>query len=450
MIDPSKAPETIEKVLPAGTVEVETGYTPRVLQQYLHSHLKRFSVLVCHRRFGKTVFAINEMVDQGLRCILKNPQYAYVAPTYGQAKRVAWEFLKEYTRDIPNRKVNEAELRIDIHRSDRRDHIRYILLGAENPDTLAGMYLDGVLLDEYSLMNPKVWSTILRPALSDRKGWAIFIGTPRGNNHFASIYQIARKNESGQWFSAIYRASETDIIDADELIAARIEMSEDEYDQEFECSFTAALQGSYYGKYMADLEKKGRITTVEYDPAVPVDTFWDLGISDTTAIWYAQQVGPEIHLIDYDCYAGRGIEFYVKLIKDKPYVYRDHILPHDAAARELGTGKTRQETFYTLGLTTEIQPRQSIADGINAARLVMPKCWFDKSKCADGIEALKNYQRKWDSKLHMFLDKPLHDWSSNGSDAFRYLGLGFRDNCDRMNSKNLPRMAECDYDELGL
>lgn len=388
------------------------------------------------------------MIDRGLRCTLHNPQYAYVAPTYGQAKRVAWEYLKDFTRYIPNRTVNEAELRIDILRPARGDHIRFILLGAENPDALAGIYLDGVLLDEYSLMNPAVWSTILRPALSDRKGWAIFIGTPRGNNHFKKIYDVAIRNETGNWFHAIHRASETGIIDEEELAAAKIEMSEDEYEQEYECSFTAALQGSYYGKYMTELTADGRITNVPYDPAVPVDTFWDLGIADTTSIWFAQQVGREVHLIDYECHGGRGLEFYVKLLQTKPYIYRDHIVPHDAAARELGSGKTRQETFWELGLDVEIQPRQSVADGINAARLLLPKCWFDKKKCEEGIEALINYQRKWDNKEHIFKDHPHHDWSSNGADAFRYLALGFRPDYDRMERKDLPRQAEDDYNEF--
>jgi len=430
-----------------GIVKVSTGYIPRPLQDHLHNSLKRFNVLVCHRRFGKTVFAINEMLDQGLRCELRNPQYAYIAPTYGQAKRVAWEYLKDYTKHLPNRTVNEAELRVDIHRPDREDHVRFMLLGAENPDSLLGIYLDGVLLDEYAVMNPVIWSTIIRPALSDRKGWAIFIGTPRGNNHFKQIFEIAKKNESGLWYSAMYKASETGVVDAGELAAAKIEMSDEEFDQEYECSFTAALQGAYYGKYMNDLEVKGRFTAVDYAPGSLVHTAWDLGISDSTAIWFVQEIGKELHVIDYLCEAGKGLEYYVSEIKNRGYVYGRHILPHDAAARELGTGKSRQEVLEDLGLDIEIIPRQNLMDGVNAVRVMLHRCWFDAVKCHDGLECLKNYQRKWDAKKATFLDTPNHDWSSHGADAFRYLALGFRGNSGMIRG-NLPRHAVAEYDEF--
>lgn len=389
-----------------------------------------------------------EMVDQGLRHDMKNPQYAYIAPTYGQAKRVAWEYLKDFTKNLPGVKVNEADLRVDIPRPDRQDKIRFMLLGAENPDSLAGIYLDGVLLDEYSLMNPIVWSTLIRPALSDRKGWGIFIGTPRGQNHFYDIYNIAKLNKSGNWYNAMYKASETGVLDEEELLAAEIEMSEDEYQQEYECSFTAAMQGAYFSKYMLDLEAKNQICSVPYDPAVGVSTFWDLGISDTTAIWFAQEVGKEVHLIDYIEQSGKGLEWYVKEIKNKPYIYNEHYIPHDGAARELGTGKTRQETLREFGLSTRIVPRQSVADGIHAARMLLPKCWFDKILTAGGQNALKNYQRKWDGKNKVFLDKPLHDWASNGADAFRMMGLTFKGGSGTKLS-NLPRTAESSYNALG-
>ena len=428
---------------------IDLGYTPRPIQGLLHNSMKRFNVLVCHRRFGKTVFSIMEMVDQSFRCEKKNPQYAYVAPSYGQAKRVAWEYLKDFTKHIPGAKPNEADLRIDIPRPDRGDKIRYMLLGAENPDSLAGIYLDGVILDEYSLMNPIVWSTLIRPALSDRKGWAIFIGTPRGQNHFFDIYNTAIENQaSGRWYHALYKASQTGILDDEELAAAKAEMSDDEYEQEFECSFTAALQGAYYSKYMLELEEKNQITNVPYDPAVPVSTYWDLGISDTTAVWFVQEVGREVHIIDHVENAGVGLEWYVKKIKAKDYIYDEHWIPHDGAARELGTGVTRQETLRNLGLSTRIVPRQSIADGIHAVRLLLPKCWFDQVKCLRGITAMKNYQRKWDAKNKMFLDKPLHDWTSNSADAFRMLALVFQPG--RMTrSKDLPRTSTGDYYALG-
>ena len=431
---------------------IDLGYTPRVLQAKLHNELKRFSVVVAHRRMGKTVFSIMHMIAKGLSCNLKNPQYAYIAPTYGQAKRVAWEYLKDYTKEIPNRKVNEADLRVDIEFPipDIRGKVRFLLLGADNPDSLRGIYLDGAVLDEYAQCDPILWGQVIRPALSDRKGWGIFIGTPKGQNHFYDIYNKMKGVEG--WYNAVYPASETGIVEEAELVAARIEMSEEEYEQEFECSFSAALLGSYYGKYLNDLDREGHICNVPYDANVPVSTYWDLGISDTTAVWFVQEVGREIHLIDYIENAGVGLEWYVKELKKRGqgghnYIYEDHWIPHDGAARELGTGVTRQETMRNFGLGTKIVPRQSIADGINASRLLLPRCWFDKVLTKRGFDALKNYQRKYDSKSKMFVDKPLHDWSSNGSDAFRMMAITLGGN-SRSFGKQLPRAASSSYNPL--
>lgn len=425
-------------------VEVSTGYVPRPFQAKLHNSFKRFNVVVCHRRFGKTVLANAEMVDKGLANELKNPQYAYIAPTYGQAKRVAWEYLKDFTKNIPGVKVHEQELRIDIPRPDRGDRVRFMLLGAENPDSLRGIYLDGVILDEYAQCDPTIWGQVIRPALSDRLGWAIFIGTPKGQNHFHDIFQAARNLPN--WFTCILRASETGVVAQEELEEARATMSEEEYNQEYECSFTAALIGSYYGKYIEDIEKKGQVRSVPHDPAVEVETYWDLGISDTTAIWFIQRVGKEVHVIDYLEEAGKGLEHYAKELKSKGYVYSNHYIPHDGAARELGTGRTRQETLLEYGIRTTIVPRQSVADGINAVRLAIPMCWFDKIKTAKGMSALKNYQRKWDSKNKRFEDKPLHDWASNGADAFRQFGITYNPARSGRRMSEMPRQAVTDYE----
>ena len=426
-------------------LEISTGYTPRYHQDLLHRSLKRFNVLVCHRRFGKTVFAINEMLDQALRCDLKSPQYAYIAPSYSQAKRVVWVMLKEIVGNIPGATFHEQELRADIPRPDREDNIRIMLLGAENPDSLRGIYLDGCVLDEYASMNPNIFGEVIRPALSDRKGWGIFVGTPAGANHFQEIYTKAKARPD--WFTAIYKASETGIVDQDELDSARGEMSEEQYAQEFECSFTAALVGAYFGKQMELAEDEKRITSVPYDHNVPVATFWDLGVRDSTAIWFVQTVGKEIHLIDYVEESGQGLDHYVKILKDKEYIYSEHTLPHDGAARELGTGKSRQETLQRMGLRTWILPKWSIPDRIHAARTILNRCWFDAEKCQKGVTALKNYERKYDSKRSVFQDKPLHNWASNGADSFCYLGQGLREDSSRFgNRKDLPRFAENDYD----
>lgn len=427
---------------------IATGYNPRHHQQILHMALIRFNVIVCHRRFGKTVFSLNEMIDKALRNERKNPQYAYLAPYYGQAKRVAWDYLKEYTRSIPGMNPNEAELKIEIPRPHYGDKIKIILLGADNPGAIRGMYFDGVILDEYAEMDPTVWSQVIRPALSDRLGWAIFIGTPKGRNHFHDIYEAAKKSPS--WYTAMYRASETKIIPASELEAARMTMSEEEYEQEYECSFAAALVGAYYGKQMAEAEKATRITTVPYDRFVPVKCYWDLGTSDMTSIWFIQKVNREYHAIDYLEDAGRGLEDYVKELKAKPYVYGGMVLPHDAQARELGSGKTRVETMRSFwpGMRITVLPRHDLADGIHMARMMIGQTWFDKTKCDKGIQCLKNYERKWDAKNKIYLEIPRHNWASHGADAFRYFAEGEKLG-DEVDPKKLKRVADNDYDIFG-
>jgi len=430
---------------------ISTGYAPRPLQRIIHQNMKRFNVLVLHRRFGKTVLSINESIDRALRCPLKSPQYAYVAPTYGQAKRIAWEYLKEYTKDIPGAKPNEAELRVDIPRPHMKDKIRFMLLGSENPDTLRGIYLDGVVLDEFAVCDPTIWGQVVRPALADRIGWAIFLGTPKGQNHFFDLYNKARKNPD--WYVCTYRASETKVLSTYELRAAKDEMSEEEYLQEFECSFTAANTGAYYQKQMLIAEAENRVTSVPYDSSCFVDTYWDLGIGDTTAIWFLQVVGHEYHLIDYLEMSGKGLDYFVSEINKKPYTYREHTLPHDARARELGTGKSREETLRTLGMTRlYILPRWQVADGINAVRTILSKCWWDKDKCERGLLALHAYERKWDAKNQIFQEKPKHNWASNGADAFRYLAMGVRPESQRVQSEVLREYRDSyqEYDVFSL
>jgi len=443
---------------------VPTGYTPRPHQAWLHSVLRRFNVLVCHRRFGKTVFALNEMIDQGFRCDKHNPRYAYIAPTYTQAKRVAWDYLKEYLRDTPGVKTYEQELRVDIPRPKRRDTLRFSLLGADNPDSIRGVYLDGCILDEYAQCDPALWGEVVFPPLTDRVGWSIFIGTPKGQNHFFDIYNVARQNMlhdnkdiADEWFATIQNADKTKILDLPTLEMARSVMSEEEYDQEFGCSFTAALVGAFYGKLMNTARNENRIGSVPVEADVPVHTFWDLGYSDTTAIWFLQIVGKEFRLIDYYETSGQEIAHYVKHLQSKDYVYGDHYVPHDASKTSLQTGRSMLETMRNLGLRPQILPREPVLDGINAVRHLLPSCWFDEKRCHRGIDALCNYEKKWDAKNKVFQQKPLHNWASNGADAFRYMAMASRRLSNTRNEVKLDRYgrqinrpsAIMDYDIFG-
>ncbi len=427
---------------------IYSGYRPRKHQETLHACDKRFKVILTHRRFGKTVYLLNETIDKSMRCALRNPQYAYIAPTYGQAKRVAWDMLKDYTRDYPYVEPNESDLRVDLVRPATDDRVRIMLFGAENPATIKGIYLDGANFDEYAEMHPMVWGEVVRPLLADRKGWATFSGTPRGYNHFYKIW-IAAGNDPNDWARFIFKASETGILPQSELDAAKLTMSEEEYDQEFECSFGAALIGSYYARSLKALEEKTpkRVGSVPYDKAVPVDTYWDLGIGDTTAIWFVQSVGKEFHVIDHLEMSGMGLDWYVKQLKDKPYIYDWHELPHDAAARELGTGLTREEQLRNYGLgRMRVQDRHAVDDGINAVRMVLDKCWFDEEKCRRGLDALRAYEKKWDQKNQIMSAKPLHNWASHSADAFRTFAMGQK-GPDRHNTvRDEDRQADSDYD----
>jgi phage terminase large subunit len=422
--------------------KVETGYNPRPLQLHLHNHLKRFNVVVCHRRFGKTVCCINEIIDQALRNNLKNPQYGYIAPTYGAVKRIAWQYLKDYTQNIPGVEYNEAELRCTIQRPGK-DKIVIWLLGAENPASLRGIYLDGVILDEYAEMDPSIFGTVIRPTLSDRRGWCIFVGTPKGANHFFELFSRAKADPD--WYTALYRASETGVIPKEELDSARKDMPEDEYLQEYECSWSAALTGAYFAKQIEVAEIDKRITKVPHDQYLKTYTAWDLGIGDTTAIWFYQMMGMQIRFIDYMEDSGRGLDHYANELLAKKYNYDEHCLPHDAQARELGTGRSRIESLRMLKVEPiRILPRLAIDDRISAARSILGRCWFDEDKCARGLTALKNYQKSWDAKNRIFSTKPKHDWASHAADAFGYAALSVRE--DRSVKKNLPRRANSSYD----
>ena len=369
--------------------KISTGYRPRPLQAGIHRRLQRFSVLVCHRRFGKTVLCVNELIDHAVRSTRQRPRFAYIAPLYRQAKQVAWDYLKHYTDAIPDRKVNETELRVDLPNGARIQ-----LYGADNPDSLRGIYLDGVVLDEYAQMSPHLWGEVIRPALADRKGWAVFIGTPQGHNEFWRKYRAACADEG--WYAALFAASETGILPEAELDAARRDMTPEQYEQEFECSFEAAIRGAYYGKAMAEAQRTGRIRAVAHDPALPVDTAWDLGVGDPTAIWFVQLAGPEIHLLDYYEAAGEGLDHYARMLQSRAakrgYVYGSHYAPHDALAREIGTGRTREEQARRLGLRLTVVPRHGIEDGINAVRSILPRCWFDADRAEPGIECLRQYR----------------------------------------------------------
>ena len=401
--------------------KIRIPYKPRPLQAVLHKSLKRFNVIVCHRRFGKTVFALNEIIAKALmnKRNTPKPSYGYIAPYKNQAKDIAWDYLKEFTKYIPEVKYNQTELTCTLPNG-----AQIKLYGADNPDNLRGQYFDGVVLDEIGDMPKSIWTEAVRPMLADHMGWAIFIGTPKGQNYFHEVYEKSKLLDS--WHSAMYKASETGIIIDSELKEAEAEMGEEEFEQEFECSFTAAVKGTYYGKIMEQLDKNNQIREIPFDPNVPVVTAWDLGMNDKTCIWFAQEVAGEMRIIDYYEASNEALPHYARVLNQKPYLYGYHILPHDAKQRSLGTGKTSQEVLKGLGLKTKIAPRVKVQEGINAVKSLLPKCFFHARECYEGLIALRNYRSQFNDKTGTFSKTPLHDSHSHAADAFRYLATMFK------------------------
>ena len=400
---------------------VTIPYSPRPQFVPYHDRTERFCKIVAHRRFGKTVGCINDLIKAALTNTrnVPPPRYGYVAPTYTQAKDVAWGYLKHFSAPIPGIQMSESELWVEYPNGAR---IR--LYGADNYDRMRGLYFDGIVIDEPAQMDPRAWPEVIRPTLSDYQGWATFIGTPKGRDWFYKIDRAESGAELDGWYRLVLKASETRIITDDELTSLRAGLTDEQYAQEFECSFEAAVIGAYYGRLMQQADQDKRISNVPYEPTVPVYTAWDLGVRDLTAIWFAQVVGREIRLIDY--YEANGVDLghYVREIMSKPYLYADHIVPHDAQAKELGTGKSRLEVLESLGLKSlTIAPMHRVEDGINGARTIIPRCWFDAAKCARGIDALKLYRSEFDEKLMTLKPRPLHDWTSHAADAFRYLAM---------------------------
>lgn len=403
------------------TQQILIPYEPRPLQLKIHNALDsyRFAVLVCHRRFGKTVFAVNQCVKRAIQCQLQSPRYGYIAPTYAQAKTIAWSYLKRYTAPIPGVKYHETELRVTLP-GDR--DIR--LFGADNPDSIRGAYFDGVILDEYGTMKAEI-ETVILPALSDRLGWLVYMGTPNGRNQFYDKAQQAQQDESGEWVYAFYPVSVTKLIPDAELARLRASMTAAKYAQEMECSFDSGIQGSIYGEELAALEDAGRLTNVAYDPALPVYTGWDLGIGDSTTVWFAQQAAgaSEARIIDYYENTGQGLPHYKKMLDSKPYIYAEHFGPHDIEVRELTSGRTRSEVAREFGLRFTTCPRHSLNDGIHACRMLLGKSWFDKTKTQQGYDALKNYVWRFNPRLNEFAPQPEHNWASHGADGYRTLAM---------------------------
>lgn len=382
---------------------------------------KKRAVIVWHRRSGKDFTLINLTVKKAFERV---GAYYYFFPTYRQGKKIMWDGIdrdgNKFLHNIPPeliKKKNDTEMKIELINGSI-----FQIIGSDNVDSIVGTNPVGCVFSEYALQDPRAWDFI-RPILAENGGWVVFNFTPRGMNHAYDIYNMAL-NSPDEWFVQKLTVDETQVIDPKVIEQEKLEMDEELFMQEYYCSFEAGLSGSYYAKQLKQAEAEDRITTVPIDLTNPVYTAWDLGMNDTTAIWFFQMIGSQLRIVDYYENNGEGLEFYRDMLQEKNYNYGNFYMPHDIKVKELGTGKSRYETAKSMGIgPIKIVPMLSIGDGINAVRTVFNRCWFDRKKCDRGLTVLRNYVKEFDEKRNVYKSMPYHNWASNGADAFRYLAI---------------------------
>ena len=434
-----------------------TGYQPREFQAHLEASERRFNVEVLHRRAGKTVGKINKLIERAVDCPFPDGRYAYGAPTYGQAEDITWHYLEMYASKIPGAREEKGKLAYWLPtRLGSKARIR--LYGLDSPkQRMRGLYLDGAVLDEFPWIPPSAWNQQIRPMLMDenRRGvdrfgranqWCDFIFTPFGRNHAYTMHRNAKLWMEGKavtirdplsdteeavyshdWFTYVLKASESSILSADELAAARVEMGPSKYDQEMECSFDAAVEGAIFARALEECRAQGRIGPVPWNKLLPVSTAWDLGWDDATAIWFFQQMGDAVRFIDYYEATGASLDHYADVMAAKGYRYGYNLLPHDVEVHELGSGKSRRQILSELGVRVTTVPQyKPKQDGIPAAQALIARASFDAERCADGLDRLALYRREFDEKNQIFRENPAHDWASHGASALMQCAMGIR------------------------
>lgn len=367
---------------------------------------------------------------------------AYISPQFKQTKSIAWDYVKQFTKKIPGIKYNETELRCDFPNG-----ARLTLYGVDaNPDALRGNYYDFVVMDEVQLIAEDVFPTVILPALADRKGKCLMIGTPRSTRNY--LYELYKKAKSdASWFCKIYKASETNLIDKFEIEQLKQNMTDEEYRQELECDFSAAINGSIYGKIIDKLDGENRITSINYDVGYPVHTAWDLGIADEGIVVFFQEIGRQIYFIDSLAKSGEGLPWFAKEIKNRDYVYGRHFAPHDIEVRDFSNGLSRREVAYQLGIRFQVAPKIAVEEGIHITSMMLQRSYFDQQKCETLIDALRHYHRKW-SVNNKFFSKPQHDWSSHFCDAVRVAAVSLTENV--AGKKPPQKMAQNEYQVFGV
>lgn len=404
---------------------------------------KKRAVLVRHRRAGKDKDCWNYMVKEAF---LKRGNYYYFFPTYKQGKKAVWDaidkdgtrFLDHIPKEIIEGKPNETELKIRLINGSTIQ-----IIGTENIDNVMGTPPRGVIFSEYSLQNPRAWDYI-RPILKENNGWAIFNGTPRGENHLYDILDTAKHNTS--WFYEVLTINDTGVLtEADMEEERSAGMSEEMIQQEYYCDFTSAMSGSYYGAYIRQAMQDGRIGEYKYDSNYPVFTSWDLGVNDPTAIIFFQVKDNKVYIIDYYEQNDIGLKKHVEYVLSREYVYHQHFWPHDGKQKDSWIGKRRDDLARKYGLHVTVLSQFGINDGIELVRSLLPSVHFNENTTKDLINSLKNYVSEYDEIKRVYKQLPLHNWASHGADAFRYLALAYRDQRPKEKSEYSRLAVTADY-----
>ncbi len=431
---------------------IEIQYEPRNWAQLFHRACVRWIVLVIHRRGGKTTAAFNHLQRDAM--MAPNTRYAYVAPTFKQAKRIVWGMAKFYARDIPGVVFNESELLIKYPTGSE-----IMVVGSDNPDSLRGIALWGCFLDEYPLQSPIIFTEIISKCLADHLGYCIFGGTPKGKGHFHKIYNVALRTPDE--YALVYRTIDQSLRDETGAVIENLRtaleddrklvkqgiMTEEEFQQEWYCSFEAAIPGAVYLKQLTKMREDNRLKSKIYDDSLPVHTVWDLGINDAMAIGFYQKVGREIRKIDYYENTGLGLKHYIKVVKDKPYIYGKHFAPHDIKKRELSTGKTLLDSARVFGIEFEVVPSIPLEDGIDLARSAMSRLWVDKDTCEIWLDFIGQYHRKFDINKGILKKEPEHDFTSHAADEWRYAAIVEDEMSSPDEIKAQPKQAQAQPDD---
>lgn len=395
---------------------------------------KKRAVLIWHRRCWKDKACFNYMVKKAIE---RKWLYFYIFPTYANGKKalrdnidIQWFSMRNHIPDVLKVNENWQEMKIELK---NWSIIQVVGTDGNNVDRLRGTNPTWCIFSEYAFQNPRAWD-IIRPILAINGWWSIFNSTPNGKNHWYDMYEMARKNNN--WYVSLLTADDTTDNNWDKIVTKKIldeelqsGMSEDMYLQEYFCSFEASIQGAYYSKEMKRVREDQRVTRVKFDPNLPVYTFWDLWMSDSTSIIFLQVIGKELRCIDYYENSWQWLSHYCAYLETKPYRYHTHYLPHDVEVKELWTGKSRRTFLEEQGMNNiwVIKAPKKKADAIEASRRTIPSCYFDEDNCSQLVRCLTDYHREYDESRKVYRDRPNHDWASHGADAFSYLSMWWQD-----------------------